>query len=330
MKQRVVITGGMGFIGHALAERLAHRTEPVDVVVVDLPDPILPPTSTEENRRILDLRRARVRELATVATADVRDAATISAVISEMSPDVVIHLAAVSVADQAARNREFTDEVNVDGLRNVLDALHGRETRLVFISSSFVYGDFESDTVDERHPLRPSGAYGATKFQGEQMVRAATALSGLQSVIVRPSAVYGPYDTNRRVVQTFIENARSGQPTTLRGADNVLDFTYVGDLAAGLELAAFHPVAVGRTFNLTTGKGRSLRELAEIVQRYFPDHQVHEAPHDATRPKRGTLDIGFAKMSLGYEPAWDLETGVDSYLDFYRTVADQAVGWQGA
>ncbi|MEU6394520.1 NAD(P)-dependent oxidoreductase [Streptomyces sp. NPDC046939] len=322
MTERVLITGGTGFIGHALVERLSRR-EDTEVVAADLPAPVLPAGATEETRRIALLRRARVADTAPVAELDVRDGDEVAALVAGFEPTVVVHLAAVAAATDAARDEERARSVNVGGLVNVLRALSGRPTRLVFISSSYVYGDFETDTPDERHPLRPRGAYGATKFEGEQLVRTAGALDGLRSVIVRPSAAYGPFDSNRRVVQTLIENHRQGGVSTVRGADGVLDFTYVADLAAGLELAAFQPSAVGRTFNLTTGKGRSLRELVDILRRHLPGLRVEEAPADAERPRRGTLDIGHARMHLGFQPAWDLESGVKSYLEFYDTVVDE-------
>jgi nucleoside-diphosphate-sugar epimerase len=324
MKQRILITGGSGFIGHALVKRLSARKDDdaVEVLAADYPVPVLPRTASAEVQYIAQLRRQRVAETVATATVDIRDAAAVSALVSEFQPSVVIHLAAVSVADTAAGDQELTQQVNVGGLRNMLSALAARGARLVFASSSFVYGDFEFPVADERHPLRPRGAYGVTKFEGEQLVRAAGALNGLQTVIVRPSAVYGPYDSNLRIVQALLEQARAGAPSTLHGADGVLDFTFVEDLATGLELAALHPRAPGRTFNLTAGKGRSLRELAEILRAHFPGHVVHEAPVSASKPKRGTLDIGHAQMVLGYQPATDLESGIAKYVDFYDSALD--------
>lgn len=324
MKERVLVTGGAGFIGHSLVTRLARRGDCADIVAADLSEPRLPAGATAATERIAARRRQRVADVATLVPLDVRDPAAVFDLVREVSPSVVVHLAAVSVADDAARNQGLAEQVNVKGLRNVLDALVGGGTRLVFVSSSFVYGDFESSSVDERHPLRPSGAYGVTKFQGEQLVRTASALGGLSSVVVRPSAVYGPYDSNRRIVQKLIEQARAGSPSTLRGAEGVLDFTYVDDLATGLELAAFHPVAAGRTFNLTAGKGRSLRELSEILASHYPGHSVREEPADPSKPKRGTLDVGHARMVLGYQPSWDLESGIEQYAAFYGSLDECA------
>jgi nucleoside-diphosphate-sugar epimerase len=294
------------------------------VVAADLGAPVLPSSATDEAARIAALRCEQVANLADTAVLDVRDEAAVAALVAEVSPTVIVQLGAIPTADAAERNPELARQVNVGGLRNVIGAIAGRNTRLVFISSSFVYGDFETSVVDERHPLRPKGVYGETKFEGEQLVRTASALAGMPAVIVRPSAVYGPYDANRRVVQAMLEQARAGQPSTIRGADGALDFTYVDDLAAGLELASFHPFAPGRIFNLTAGKGRSLRELTEILRRHYPDQVVHEAPADPSKPKRGTLDVSHARMVLGYQPAWDLESGLDSYVDFYRSVVDEA------
>jgi len=325
VKERVLITGGSGLIGHGLTRRLVRRPDEVEVVVADLPEPRLPQGSTDLTARIARLRREDVARMATVVPFDVRDPDAVTELVREVAPTVVVQLTAVSVADDAARKPELTERTNVGGLRNMLRALDGSSTRLVFISSSFVYGDFETPTVDERHPLRPRGPYGVTKFQGEQLVRDAGSLGGVQSVIVRPSAVYGNYDSNRRIVQKLLEEARAGITSTLRGADGVLDFTHVDDLTAGLELAAFHPKAVGRTFNLTAGKGRSLRELSEILRGWYPGHSFTEEPADPTRPVRGTLDIGLARMVLGYEPAVDLETGIKDYVAFYSSLeADTA------
>jgi nucleoside-diphosphate-sugar epimerase len=322
MTQRILITGGSGFIGHALVQRLARREDDIEVVAADLEAPVLPPAAGPEAARVAQRRREQVAELADTAVLDLRDRTAVTALVDELSPTVVVQLGAVPAADSAERDPELARQVNVGGLQNMLAAVSGRDVRLVFISSSFVYGDFETPVVDERHPLRPKGVYGQTKFEGEQLVRSAGALGDVQGVIVRPSAVYGPYDTNRRVVQAMLEQARAGQPGTIRGADGVLDFTYVDDLAAGLELAAFHPMAPGRTFNLTAGKGRSLRELTENLRRHYPDQVVHEVAADPSKPKRGTLDISHARMVLGYQPSWDLESGLDSYVDFYRSVID--------
>jgi nucleoside-diphosphate-sugar epimerase len=327
VKDRVLITGGTGFIGHALVNKLSAREQPPEIVAADLPEPRLSAYPSSLSARIARLRRERVGRAATVVPLDTRDADAVTGLVQDFKPNVVVHLAAVAVADDAKNQAQLTEEVNVGGLANVIDALAGTGARLVFVSSSFVYGDFETPVVDERHPLRPSGPYGETKFRGEQMVRQAGSLGGAKTVIIRPSAVYGPYDSNGRIIQKLIEEARLGHPATLRGADGYLDFTFVQDLAAGLELAAFHPKAPGRTFNLTAGKGRSLRELAAILKGYFPDQVFTEEPSDPTRPKRGTLDIGHAQFELGYEPSWDLESGVEEYLSFYRMLdetADQA------
>ncbi|KWT61595.1 hypothetical protein ADL21_12905 [Streptomyces albus subsp. albus] len=319
MRKRVLITGGGGFIGHSLIQRLSRRRDSLELVAADTDSPRLPAGAPAMTEHIAALRRRRVADLATLVPLDVRDPVSVTDLIHEVAPSVVVHLAAVSVAEDAARERALGEQVNVTGLRHVLDALAGRRARLVFVSSSFVYGDFESPSVDESHPLRPSGAYGVGKFRGEEMVRAASALDGQSAVIVRPSAVYGPYDSNGRIVQRLLEQARKGVPGTLRGAGSALDFTYVDDLAAGLDLAAFHPRAPGRTFNLTAGRGRTLRELADILRTHFPGYTVHEEPADPDKPKRGTLDIGHARRVLGYRPCFDLESGIERYAEFYRS-----------
>ncbi|MBI4798645.1 MAG: NAD-dependent epimerase/dehydratase family protein [Desulfarculus sp.] len=135
---------------------------------------------------------------------------------------------------------------------------------------------------------------------------------------MRPSAVYGPTDVNRRVVQIFLEKALAGETLVLHGGDSTLDFTYVEDIASGFVLAGTHPQAANQVFNITRGQGRTLKELVDVLKLYFPTLETRIEPHRVYRPKRGSLSIAKAREVLGFEPRFTLEEGIGRYVEFYR------------
>ena len=139
---------------------------------------------------------------------------------------------------------------------------------------------------------------------------------GIPYTIVRPSAVYGPTDMNRRVSQIFIEKAFNKQKIQVHGKDEKLDFTYIKDIAHGAVLATIKDEAKGESFNITHGEAHSLFEYVECLKVHFPDLDYEIVPRDSFRPKRGTLSIDKASELLGYSPQYSLREGVDDYVKF--------------
>ena len=189
-----------------------------------------------------------------------------------------------------------------------------------------VYGNFKKLPCPENHPTNPKGIYGVTKLGAEHLTRVFAERNNFNYITIRPSAVYGPTDSNRRVVQLFIENALNGKPIELHdGGQNKLDFTFVEDLADGIVLALKKDSVKNQTFNLTRGQGRSLKALAKIVKTHFPKVKIISKPLDKSlrRPKRGAMDIKKAKKLLGYQPQFTLEKGVKKYIQFLKSVSHQ-------
>ena len=213
--------------------------------------------------------------------------------------------------------------INLVGTVNVLESIREVDSvkRFVYASSSMVYGDFERMPADEKHPTNPLDVYGGTKLSSEILTRVYSKQYGIKYTIIRPSAVYGPTDVNRRVTQIFVENALMGKPLALHnGGESKLDFTYVEDTANGFVLALRSKKAENEAFNITRGEGRSLKELAEIIQRLVPGTRIErkEASKDEKRPERGTLDISKARKLLGYKPQYSLEEGMKMYVEFVK------------
>jgi len=192
--------------------------------------------------------------------------------------------------------------------------------RFVYISSSMIYGDFQEIPAPEDHPKRPKDIYGGTKYAGEIMTETYSRRYGIPYSIVRPSAVYGPYDINRRVSQIFVENALLGKPITLFGGGHQnLDFTFVEDTARGIIQVMFSEKGPGNAFNITYGRGYSLREFADILKTHIPELEIKVVEEeDVFRPKRGALSIEKARKLVGYDPQVSLEEGIQRYLDAYQ------------
>ncbi|MEK6816145.1 MAG: NAD-dependent epimerase/dehydratase family protein, partial [Nanoarchaeota archaeon] len=241
--------------------------------------------------------------------------------LDELQPELILHLAGVPLANVAVVDANIAIDNILIGTLNMLNVIKDKKyvKRFVYTSSSMTYGNFVKIPADESHPQNPLCNYGTTKLAGEVLVRGFSNRYGFEHVVIRPSAVYGPGDTNNRVVQIFVENALRGMPLTVEGSsDSRLDFSYVEDVADGFCLALLNPNAKNETFNLTNGQGRTLQELVDIIKVHVPEVKILQAPPLPFRPLRGALDISKAKKLLGYNPKHSLELGIDKYIQHLR------------
>ena len=329
MTQKVFITGGAGFIGSLLAVTFIRSG--YDVVAYDALRSFVHPHERGAYPQRLAYRLERVRNAEMESNhgtqfklieGSICNSEHLTRSMQEAEPDIVIHLAAISIADASQRYLEDALAINQTGTTNVLNAArHCGVQRFVYASSSMTYGDFVHFPAAEDHPTVPLEVYGASKLCGEIYVRTYHEMFGLEYAIVRPCSVYGPSDTNQRIVQRFIECGMEGREIRLfDGGAQLLDFTWVEDTVEGFYLAATHPAAANETFNITSGTARTLRELAEIARIHFPDLQVIncESRDPVRRTRRGALDVDKARQMLGYEPRMTLDDGFARYVAFCR------------
>lgn len=321
-----LITGGEGFIGYHLCKKLAARGE--EIVTYDAQKHYVSLKESDWPHYLEYRANSLDGSNVTRIRGDVTDRGRFKSTVEEYRPDYIIQLAALPIANVS---NEYPAEAQTnifDGAVTVLDVLREVDfefDRFVYTSSSMVYGDFDRDESGEIVPakedddLAPLGIYGSMKLSGEHVTRAYGHRFDIPYTVVRPSAVYGPTDSNRRVTEIFVTNALKGERLRLdNGGTHELDFTYVKDLADGFILAAQHENGLDETFNLTRGEGRSIRELAEVVAERIPGTEMYTEERDIYRPNRGALDISKARNELGYDPGYSLEDGMDEYISFVK------------
>jgi nucleoside-diphosphate-sugar epimerase len=329
--RRVTLIGGAGFIGHHLALALAKHGSAVSIVDSMQHNNLLAFTSKMPElprqdlylriiqERIELLNQAQIR----IVPIDARDYHGLSRVLTELNPQVIIQLAAIAHAGRSNKDPYSTFDNSLVTLENALDFARGMAVeQFVFFSSSMVYGNFLTETVDEEHPLNPIGIYGALKVAGEKLVIAYNQVFKLPYTIIRPSALYGPRCVSRRVGQIFIESALEGARLRVDGdGSERLDFTYIDDLVEGVLLVLQQPEAHNQIFNLTYGRSRSIAELLAVVKQFFPEARVEHVQRDHLMPLRGTLSVHKAQELLGYAPQYPIEVGMAKYIEWYRRLA---------
>jgi nucleoside-diphosphate-sugar epimerase len=180
-----------------------------------------------------------------------------------------------------------------------------------------VYGDFDHD-VTEDAVCNPIGQYGIFKLMGEQLVKDYHRRTGLEYTIVRPSAVYGEYDVEDRVVSKFLLTAMRGGVIKVNGPDEVLDFTHVDDVASGIARLPIFPRSANKTYNITRSSEKitTLNKAAELAVKIAGKGTIVVNDRDLKFPKRGKLSIKKAQADIAYEPQIDIELGFKRYYDW--------------
>jgi nucleoside-diphosphate-sugar epimerase len=246
----------------------------------------------------------------------ITDGYEIDHIIEKEKPKVIIHCASFPRQKVVNANPAHGADVMMRGLINLLESAkkHGVE-RFVYISSSMVYGDFE-DQVLEDDACAPQGQYGIMKLAGEWLVKDYARRTGMEYVIIRPSAVYGPLDVEDRVVAKFMLTAMRGNVLRVNGASETLDFTYVDDAADGIVAAATRIMCRNMVFNITKSHSVTLLEAAEMIVKIVGKGEIEVRDKDADFPSRGALNIDRARTILGYDPKVDVEQGFREYYDW--------------
>lgn len=310
---KILVTGGLGFIGHNVVALLEAQRHTCVITDTQTTYGIIP--KTELNYLIAN-RRKKIKT-DRIYTIDIVDQAGISWLMREHQPDIVIHLASFPRQKVVNKNPQWGSRIMSEGLLNLLEASveHGVK-KFVYISSSMVYGNFSNeylDGIDENHECHPLGQYGIMKLAGEWLVQDYQRRTGLNYTIIRPSAVYGPLDVEDRVVSKFLLAARRGSEIQVNGGNESLDFTYVDDVADGIVAASISDDTNNSIYNIARGQSKTLLEAAKLAVELAGQGTICVNDPDNNFPSRGQLNINKAHQDFGYAPQTNIEQGFKEY-----------------
>ncbi|PTX97728.1 NAD-dependent epimerase/dehydratase family protein [Opitutus sp. ER46] len=313
--KRVLITGGLGFIGSNLARRLVALGAEVSVV-----DSLVPEYGG--NRRNLDGVAGRIQ----VHVADVRDWPKLPKLVA--GQDYLFNLAGQTSHMDSMTDPQTDLDINCRAQLAILEAcrLHNPQIRIVFASTRQIYGRPDYLPVDEEHPLRPVDVNGINKIAGESFHLLYSRVHGIRATALRLTNTIGPRmrikDARQTFVGVWIRRLLEGEPIEVWGGEQLRDFTYVDDAVEAFLLAAANPKAEGRVFNLGGPPPVTLEALAQLIVTANGGgvYVVREFPRD-----RRKIDIGdyyaddrLIGRVLGWKPRTDLRTALARTLAYYR------------
>jgi UDP-glucose 4-epimerase len=316
--QRVVVTGGAGFIGSHVVDRLVAIG--ADVVAID-------DLSVGSRDNLRDALSAGAR----LVVGDVRDAELMRRELQNAA--VVLHMACDNLRASLERPMH-THEVNATGtLVTALAAVDACVDRFVYVSSSEAYGSAVESPMPETHPLLPTTVYGASKAAGELYAQGVMRTYGLPVTIVRPFNSYGPREhavgTSAEVIPRFAGRIRAGLPPIIFGdGSQTRDFTWVEETAAGIVDAASCDALTGEAVNIAYGRGVSIREISELLLEILEAPRLFPVYSD---PRRGDVahhyaDTRKARGALGFRARVPVREGLERYVRWLEgeTVHDEA------
>ncbi len=301
---RVLVTGGAGFIGSHVVDRLAaHGVTPL----------------------IFDHHRSDTHKETEHFMGSILDVEALRLAMNGVH--AVIHLAAVADVKEVFEDPVYAEMVNTRGTLCVLEAARRcKVNRVIYGGTTWVYSDCPQPEVDEETPVPPpSHLYTATKLASENYCRAYTKLYGLPTTLLRFGIPYGPRARDGAVIPIFVHRAVKGMPLTLQGDGlQFRQFVYVEDLAEGVVLS-LKPVAANRTYNLDGAEQISIRQIAETLQEILGPVEIATTPARPGDFSGRRVSSARAEKELGWKASTPLRQGIERYIAWYRSRQDRQV-----
>ena len=311
----ILVTGGLGLIGHNVVKRLQDQGHIVSIMDTKTNYGIIP---QEEINHLIEERSKKI-DLSGYYGATICDEYQVDRVFGIEEPEIVIHMASFPRQKVVNPNPALGSRTMSEGLLNLLEASDKYEVRkFIYISSSMVYGDFKDD-VTEDAICKPQGQYGIMKLAGEWLVRDYSRRTNIVHTIIRPSAVYGPLDVEDRVISKFLLTAMRGETIKVNGETETLDFTYVDDAADGIVSASLSDNTENKTYNITKSHSVTLLEAARMALELAGGGNLLVGNKDPDFPSRGALNIDAARRDFGFDPKVDVAEGFKIYYDWLKS-----------
>jgi len=311
-----LITGGAGFIGSHLVDRLL-ATDVTHITVVDDFNDFYDPSIKHDNiKSHLKDPRYSIHEV------DIRDRAALEQQFKENNFDCVVHLAARAGVRPSLSEPQLYTETNINGSLNLLELARQHNIKqFVFGSSSSVYGINAKVPFSEDDPIRqPISPYAATKGAGELLCHTYSHLYGLRCVCLRFFTVYGPRQRPDLAIHKFAKLISTGKPIPVFGDGTTRrDYTYVDDIIDGVLAAISYDKTSYEVFNLGESRTVELNELISLLEKELDTHAIID--HQPSQPgdvPQTFADISKARALLGYDPKTQIEEGLRRFVEWFR------------
>jgi UDP-glucose 4-epimerase len=294
---QVVVTGGSGFIGSHVVDKL--KDQGIDVRIFDMVQPTVRDDVEYYQGSLLDPE---------------------ALLMGFHEADAVFHLAAIADVSDVLKDPVRSEEINVRGTLNVLESARRAGVKRVILGSTiWVYSNVVEESVDEDTALpAPSHLYTATKLVSEYYCKSYSELYGLETTVLRYGIPYGPRAREAAVIPAFLKKALNGEPIEIQGdGSQTRRFIYVEDLAEG-NVMALKPVAANRTYNLEGKDLITIHELATTIQDLVGDVDVRFTEGRPGDFSGKTVSSQRAKEELGWEPKVNMKEGLDRYLQWFK------------
>ncbi|MFI6986645.1 NAD-dependent epimerase/dehydratase family protein [Embleya sp. NPDC050154] len=322
---RVLVTGGGGLVGSRIVALLARVG--AAAIVLDRFDAYPHPV-----RGLFDVDTYAAK----VVCGDVRDAVTVRALVARA--DFVIHAAAYTDVAACTRRPDLAFAANLHGTQTVLqEVVASPVRRLVFVSSASVYGNGTGNGArrfTESRPPTPVSVYANTKLWGEHQVRLMIGGSSAREYsVLRYFSVYGEPQipkpgSHSWMVPWLAMSAQLGLPMLLNGGGHqVRDMVHVDDIARATVLTLVADKAAAQTINIGSGRATSVRDIAELIARHYPDAVLRDAPRPDGDPLGGYADTRRSEELLGWAPTITLEQDIDRYVSWLKNNPHVVPDW---
>lgn len=312
--KKVLVTGGGGFIGSHLVEKLLFEGAHV-VALVHY-------NGAGNLGWINDIPNEVKRNLE-VVLGDITDSEFMEALSKDI--EIVFNLAALIAIPFSYMSPRLYFSTNVTGTMNVLEAARKSQSRVIHISTSEVYGTPGIVPILESHPIQPQSPYAASKAAADNLCYAYSRSFELDVTIIRPFNTYGPRQSTRAIIPTVLSQVLGGASKVRVGSlSPVRDFTYVFDTVGAIAIAGLKTGISGETIQLGTGKTVSIEELLNMSKEIFNSDFEIEAEKVRFRPTNSEVmvlhsDPSKAKLMLGWEPTVDFREGLLKTADWMNS-----------
>lgn len=314
---KILITGAAGFIGSHTCESLIKNGN--SIIGVDNFDPFYPSKLKE-----LNLEQLNQNNNFRFYKADIRDDKVLNQIFSSNQVDVVIHLAAKAGVRPSIESISEYYDVNINGTVSLLESMRKNGIKkMVFASSSSIYGNnqkvpfSEDDRVD--NPISP---YASTKKSGELLCHVYSHLYNFDITCLRFFTVYGPRQRPDLAIHKFTKLIQENKPIPFYGdGSSSRDYTYIEDIVNGISCALNHLEGY-KIYNLGESKVITLKKLVEVIETILGKKaMLNQLPMQQGDVSRTFADISKARAEIGYNPAYDFETGMKKFVDWYKAMS---------